>query len=396
MTKKISHYIRWALLSTLCGILGGLATALFLFSLESVTEYRLNHSLIIWLLPLAGLFIGFLYHHLGQQVASGNKLILDEIHDPQKVVPLRMTPLILLSTLITHLFGGSAGREGTAVQMGASLSDQLTHILKVNSEDRKILLMAGMSAGFGSAIGAPFAGAIFGLEVLRTKAHRLSAWYKCLIASFVAYFVALTLRAPHSHYPSPQFVQVDLTSLFFVIIAGVAFGLAAYVFIKSTHFVEHLSRRFIAYPPLRPFVGGVIVVLLYYIEGSYQYAGLGIAYIQTALQNPVGLEMPLFKSLFTSLTVGTGFKGGEFIPLVYVGTTLGSALSHFLPLNPSVLASVGFAAVFGAASRTPLACAVMAMEIFGMEIGPLALVGCYVASYFVGGHSIYGAHKPRI
>ncbi|MBX3039955.1 MAG: voltage-gated chloride channel family protein [Bdellovibrionaceae bacterium] len=389
----IKKYLRWSLLSVLSGALSGLAAAVFLISLEWATDTRNGYPVLIWALPVAGLFIGWLFHRFGKDVEGGSNLIIDEIHDPKKTIPLRMAPFVLIGTLLTHLFGGSAGREGTAVQMGASLSDQLSRFFKIEPEERKILLVSGAGAGFGAAIGAPWAGMIFGMEVIRIGRLRLFAWFQCLIASFVGYAVTLLMRAPHTRYPIPEIPNVDVRLLLWVALAGVIFGLAARFFSVLTHAVEEAAKRWIGFPPLRPFVGGVILILLFYGEGSFRYVGLGIPFIQSALEQVAGFADPVWKTVFTALTIGTGFKGGEFIPLVYIGATLGSALSVVIPLGFSFLGALGFAAVFGGASNTPLACTIMAMEIFGYRIAPFAFIACYM-SYSLSGHrGIYRAQR---
>jgi H+/Cl- antiporter ClcA len=393
---NFKRYIRWSGLSIGAGVLAGLAAAAFLHSLDWATQFRQAHPQVIWALPVAGLFIGWLYRSYGRDVSGGNNLILEEIHDPRNVLPVRMAPLILLGTVITHLFGGSAGREGTAVQMGASLSDQLAKIFPVEPEERKILLIAGAGAGFGAAIGAPWAGMIFGMEVIWIGRLRLFAWFECFVASFTATAVTWMLKAPHSQYPRIEIPGWDWQIFFFVALAGVAFGLTALLFSKLTHAVEKVLHRLIANPMWKPFVMGMILVALYHLEGSYRYVGLGIEWIQSALQAPVTFQEPMLKMFFTSLTVGSGFKGGEFIPLVFMGTTLGSALSIILPVSFSLLAAVGFAAVFAGAANTPIACSLMAMEIFGFQIAPYALVACFV-SYFCSGHSgIYKSQRIHI
>ena len=389
------RFVRWSFLSTLSGALSGIAAAIFLISLHWVTNYRLAHPAIIWLLPLAGLAIGFAYYHYGKDIAAGNNLILDEIHDPKNVVPFRMAPFILAGTLVTHLFGGSAGREGTAVQMGASLSDQLSRFFRISREERKILLTAGAGAGFGAAIGAPWAGIIFGMEVIQIGRLHLYALFECAVASFVAFYTAVALGAPHSVYPGIIVPEFSWSQLFFVVVSGALFGLAARGFTWSTHIVERTSNRWISYPPLKPFFGGFLLVLLYALEGSGRYAGLGISYIQEALTSPAVFSHAFLKSAFTSLTVATGFKGGEFIPLVYIGTTLGSALSLIFPVSFALLGAVGFAAVFAGASNAPLACSIMAIEIFGIRIAPYAFVGCFVSYVFSGHRGIYRAQRLK-
>ena len=392
MIKISSTYLRWAFLSTLSGLLSGTAGTLFLYLLDWATKTRESHTEIIWILPVAGLLIGLVYHHFGKDVSAGNALILEEIHDPKKITPLYMTPFILVGTILTHLFGGSAGREGTAVQMGASLSDQLSHIFKIEPEERKILLMAGTGAGFGAAIGAPVAGMLFGMEVIWLKKIRLIAWFQCLIASFIGYYTTIFLRAPHSHYPAIPIPSISLKLLFFIALSGIVFGLAAKFFCVLTHWVEKIFS-YLTYPPLRPFFAGLILIGAYQLIGTYQYAGLGISTIQQALHIPAHYTDPALKTLFTALTVGSGFKGGEFIPLVFIGTTLGSALSLILPVSCGLLAVAGFAAVFSAAANTPIACTFMAMELFGYEVAPYALLACVVSYYVSGRHSIYKGQR---
>ncbi|OFZ30241.1 MAG: voltage-gated chloride channel family protein [Bdellovibrionales bacterium RIFCSPHIGHO2_01_FULL_40_29] len=389
----IKRYLKWTGLSSLSGLFAGVAAAVFLISLQWVTQLRDENQIIIWALPLAGLLIGWIYHRWGGAAVHGHNLILDELHNPQNVIPLRMSPFILVGTLITHLFGGSAGREGTAVQMGASLSDQISRLFHITSDERKILLAAGAGAGFGAAIGTPWAGAIFGMEVISIGRIRLFAWFECLVASFVGYYTTVFLSAPHSQFPKIEFEGFSIKILFWMALAGVAFGLVAKLFTMLTHGVEQLHARFVSYPPLRPFIGGVILVILFYIEGTYRYAGLGIPFIGEALRAPDSFRDPILKMFFTSLTVGSGFKGGEFIPLVFIGTTLGSALSIIIPISFQLLAAVGFAAVFAGAANTPIACTLMAMEIFGPQIGPYALVACFMSYYFSGHQGIYKAQK---
>lgn len=395
-SASLQRYLRWSALSSISGVLSGIAAAIFLILLDIATRYRNGHSEIIWLLPIAGFAVGWVYHHYGKDIAGGNNLILDEIHDPKKVTPLRMSPFILFGTVVTHLFGGSAGREGTAVQMGASLSDQLTKFFRIEPEERRILLASGAGAGFGAAIGTPWAGVIFGMEVINVGKLRLFALFECVVASFVAYYTTRLLQAPHSHYELGALPSFAWTAVMWVAVAGVVFGLAARAFARLTHFIEHLNSKFIRYSPLKPTIAGLILVALYYVEGSYRYAGLGISYIQEAISAPAHFRDPVLKGVFTAITVGSGFKGGEFIPLVFIGATLGSALSTLLPVSFQILATVGFAAVFAGAANTPIACSIMAIELFGAWITPYAIVGCLVSYYFSGHHGIYRSQKIYI
>jgi H+/Cl- antiporter ClcA len=385
----VKSYIRKLLLPALGGILAGLAATVFLYLLDIATNIRDAHPIIIWGLPLAGFLLGWVYHHYGQDVAAGNNLIFEEIHSPKKVLPIKMAPFILFGTVWTHLFGGSAGREGTAVQMGASLTDQLGRYFHLSPEERKYLLIAGTGAGFGAAIGAPWAGFIFGMEVIHAGKLKFYAWIECLIAAFFGYYTAILLHAPHTQFPNLTTPSFEFKNLFYVAIAGMFFGLTALAFSHLTHVIEKVQTKIFRYAPLKPFAAGILLVGIYYLLGTDKYAGLGIPTIQSALQNAETFLTPLIKMVLTALTVASGFKGGEFIPLVYVGSTLGSALSTFIPVSLPLLASLGFAAVFAGAAKTPLACAIMSAEIFGWHLAPYALLTCYVSYFASGKKSIY-------
>ena len=397
LTDLLQHLLKWLLLAAIVAALAGSASAGFLFALDWATRTRLAHAWLIWLLPVAGFAVGWLYLRYGSSVEGGANLLIDEIHDPKKIIPLRMAPLVLGGTVLSHLFGASVGREGTAVQMGGALADQLTRMFRLNNEDRRIILMAGISAGFASVFGTPLAGALFGLEVLAIGRLRYEAMLPCLAAAVIADQVVLLwgplLHIAHTHYAVPLIPALSAWTLSAMVIAGMLFGMTGKIFAQATHGLSALMKRRISYAPLRPLIGGLVVALAVWLLGTDKYIGLGIPTIVDALKEPLPAWDFLGKMAFTIVSLGTGFKGGEVTPLFFIGATLGNALGPLLHQPVALLAAIGFVAVFAGAANTPIASTLMAMELFGAEIGVYAAIACVVAYLFSGHAGIYRAQR---
>ncbi len=381
---------KWILLCGIVGLLAGSASAVFLISLEWATNLRESNLWIIALLPVGGLIIGLVYHYLGQNVVKGNNQILEEFHSPKKIIPLKMAPLVLLSTVVTHLFGGSAGREGTAIQMGGAIADQFTKIFKLKAVDRKILLITGVSAGFASIFGTPLAGAVFALEVFVVGRMRYDAIIPSFLAAVFANEAAQLWPIHHTHYSIPFVPDLWAPQLLWALLAGICFGLAGMLFSNATHFWGNFFKRIIKYPPLRPVIGGVVIAAAVYLIGTTRWIGLGVPVIVESFEQQLPFTDFLLKILFTSFTLGAGFKGGEVTPLFFTGAALGSALSLFIPLPVALLAGMGFVAVFSGATNTPIACTLMGIELFGAEAGVFIGIACVTAYLFSGHTGIYG------
>jgi len=384
---------KWLLLSLPIGFLVGSTSALFLWSLKWVTNYRENHIWLIALLPLGGLVIGLAYHYFGENVVKGNNLLLEEFNSPKQIIPFRMAPLVLFGTLVTHLFGGSAGREGTAVQMGGAISDLFTKWFGLTDADRKVILIMGISAGFASVFGTPLAGAVFALEVMALT--RVKLWYliPSVIVAFVADYSCVLYPIAHTHYHITEIPDITFTNAFYTIGCAILFGLAALLFSKTVHFFSTQFKRFIAYPPLRPVLGGVVIALAVWALGTTKYIGLGVPTIVDAFSVSEPPYAFLLKLLLTTFTLGAGFKGGEVTPLFFIGATLGSALFMIVPLPLSLLAGMGFIAVFSGATHTPVACTIMGLELFGTEGALYLALACAVAYLFSGTKGIYSSQQ---
>ncbi|WP_313569742.1 voltage-gated chloride channel family protein [Comamonas terrigena] len=383
----------WLVLASVVAALAGTASAFFLFALDHATTWRDAHRGVVWLLPFAGLAVGMLYRQVGQSVDGGLNLILDEIHTPKKVVPLRMVPLVLASTVVSHRFGASVGREGTAVQMGAALADQLTAVFRLAPHNRRILLMTGLSAGFASVFGTPLAGAVFGLEVPAMGRMRYDALFACVVAAILADQVGLAWGIHHTHYAVLDVVPVGWWSVLAVAIAGVLFGLVGMLFAKTTRAFGAFMKHRVPSAPLRPFIGGIAIATAVWGLDAYRYIGLGTPDILEAFHSPVRPWDFLGKLLFTATSVGRGFKGGEVTPLFYIGATLRNALVPLLHMPLAMMAGLGFVAVFAGAANTPITTILMALELFGPQIGPFAAIAC-VSAYLCSGHAgIYQAQR---
>lgn len=389
--RTLAH---WLTLGGLVGALCGVASALFLFLLAWVTNFRAGHERIVYLLPLAGASIGWIYEQLGKPIAGGNDLVIDTIHDEGPRLPLRMAPLVLVGTVLTHLFGGSAGREGTAVQMGASLADAALQRLKVSGALRRQVLAAGVAGGFGSVFGTPIAGALFGLEFVVLGRLEYEALLPALTASLVGDLTTRALGITHSQYPAPAVLALTPLVLLKWAAFAVVIALATRAFIELTHFLKKQGKMRLPRLPLRMFVGGLSLVLLWRLVGTSDYLGLGVPTILRAFSDPT-LPAAAFalKIVFTAVTLGAGFLGGEVTPLFFVGATLGNVLARVLGLPLALGAGVGLAAVFAAASNTPLALSVMAVELLGASLFPHAVIVCVLSYLMTGQRSIYNSQR---
>lgn len=383
---------RWAVLGGMVGLAAGTASALFLTLLSYASAAFMAAPTLLILLPAAGLLIGWAYWRFGGASAQGNNLVLDEIREPRQRIPLRMTPLVLIGTVGTHLFGGSAGREGTAIQMGASLSDALSRLLNLAPPDRRLMLMAGISGGFAAVFGTPAAGFVFGMEVRAVGRVRYDGLLPCLVAALVGDLTTRAWGVGHSHYPLLPVMPIEAVLLLKVALAGGLFGLAALLFSRLTHAIKRLMQTRVDWPPLRPVIGGLLLIVMTLAVGTNDYNGLSLPLIHASVTGEAIFPAAfLLKLVFTAVTIGSGFMGGEVTPLFVIGATLGAAIAPAIGVDAGLLASAGFVAVFAGASNTPLACLVMGIELFGGGALIYLLVACVMAYLVSGHHGIYTA-----
>jgi H+/Cl- antiporter ClcA len=399
--QLIRYAVKWTVLCAPVAAAIGSACALFLWLLDRATEAQWAHGELLYFVPLAGIAIAATYHWFGKDAEAGSNLIVDEIHEPGGGVPARMAPLILICTVVTHLFGGSAGREGTAVQMGGSLADAFSRRVKLGKFDRRILLMTGIAAGFGGVFGTPVAGAIFALEVIAIGRITHEAIVPCLIAAIVGDWSCAAWGIHHTNYHRVIETQpvIEWLLLGKVALAAVAFGLVSQLFAELTHGLQKLFKQTIRYPLLTPAVGGIVVIALVYLLGTRDYLGLGV---HSPPGDPNGVSIissfkpggahPFswwWKILFTAVTLGSGFKGGEVTPLFFIGAALGNSIATALGAPVDLFAALGFVAVFSGATNTPIACTIMGIELFGADHAVYMAVACCLAYLFSGHSGIY-------
>lgn len=354
MLRRTHRLVQWLVLGALVGVASGAASALFLWLLDLATGFRTDNEAIVWTLPVAGIVLGLLLQKWGGPVRGGNNLVIDSVHERSERVPVGVAPAILGGTVLTHLFGGSAGREGAAVQMGATLADEISHRLRVRKSTRRELLAAGVAGGFGSVFGTPVAGAVFGLEVVHLGRIEYTALVPALVASVVGDLTARALGARHSVFPQVPELAMDPVLLLKWILLGIIVAAVSVLFIEATHRLRSMLERIVPALWLRMFFGGLAVVALWQLVGSSEYLGLGVPFIERALAEP-----------------------------------LGNALAGPLGLPLALTAGVCMAAMFAAASNTPLALSIMAVELLGGGVFPHVVVVCVVAYLLTGHRSIY-------
>ncbi|RYF22895.1 MAG: voltage-gated chloride channel protein [Oxalobacteraceae bacterium] len=401
--------IRWTLALVPMSIAVGTLCAAFLWSLDTAATLRFAHPWLLFLLPIGGAVIGLLYHRLGRSVEGGNNLIVEQIHQPGGGVPLRMAPLVFLGTIATHLFGGSAGREGTAVQLGGSLASAAARLFRLDPSSVRILLMAGVAAGFGAVFGTPLAGAVFALEVLAVGRVEYAALVPCLVAALIGAWTCHFWGIHHAAYgvrsfaPANAGLLVEPVLLFKAAVAGVAFGLVGLTFAEANHALGGWLKRIVPHGPVRPLIGGVAVIALVYLLGTRAYLGLGVWSPIPGDPTIAGFFQPgidhwswALKLLFTVVTLSAGFKGGEVTPLFFMGAALGHALAGPLGVPVDLFAALGFVAVFAGAANTPLACTIIGVELFGAETAVPVAVACFVAYACSGHNGIYLSQRVAV
>lgn len=384
--------IKWVVLAIASGIvIGGIGT-LFHRCLSIVTQTRAEYPYVIWLLPFGGLLIVGAYHLFRNENDAGTNLVISSIHSGDKL-PARMAPLIFLSTLITHLCGGSAGREGAALQIGGSIGNKIGELLRLDEKDRHIMTMCGMSAAFSALFGTPMAAAVFSMEVVSVGIMYYAALVPCVIAALVAHGVAVYFGTPEEVFPLKELPSFTISAAVKISVLAVLCAFVSILFCVLLHQAAHLYQRFFKNPYIRIFVGGCIVIALTFLVGDQRYNGSGMALIEECMEGSVRPEMFLMKILFTAVTLGAGYKGGEIVPSFCIGATFGCLFGTILGFSPALCTAVGMGAVFCGVTNCPIASLLICFELFGYEGMPYFLLTVAFSYMFSGYYGLYHSQK---
>ena len=391
-SRRLGTVIKWIVFSIVSGIIVGLVGTAFYFAMDWVTATRLAHPKIIYLLPLGGMTIVGLYKLLHDEKDTGTNLVLSAISAGESV-PLRMAPLIFASTLITHLFGGSAGREGAALQLGGSLGNTLGRLFRFDQKDQHVMIMCGMSAAFSALFGTPMAAAIFSMEVVTVGIMHYSALVPCVVSSLVAHEIAVAFGATAEMFNIGEIPVFTLQSAVILTLLSAMCAVISILFCIMLHRAEWMYRKLFQNPYLRAAAGGVIIVVLTLLVGNQTYNGTGVSVIASCMQGQVRPETFFMKMLFTALTLGAGYKGGEIVPSFFIGASFGCLFGNLVSFSPAMCAAVGMTSVFCGVTNCPITSLLISFELFGYDGMPYFLLAV-AFSYMLSGYTgLYRSQK---
>lgn len=382
--------LKWIAVSAVVGAVGGLVGVAFHVSVEKVTELRTANDWIVFLLPLGGLAIAGLYK-LFKMEKLGTDNVIESIRT-DKSVPFLLAPLIFISTVITHLFGGSAGREGAALQLGGSIGAQVGRILKFDEKDMHLATLCGMSAVFSALFGTPLTAALFALEVISVGIVYYSGIIPCLTSSLVAFWIAKLFKVPPVRFTLENIPETSFGSFWRIVLLSALCAVLSIAFCLLMHFSHKGAAKLFKNAFLRAFVGGAAVVILTLIFG-HDYNGAGMNIIENAISGEAEPFAFLLKMLFTAVTIGFGFKGGEIVPTFFIGSTFGCVIGSLLGLDPGFSAALGLVALFCGAVNCPIASVFLSIELFGAGGIVYFAIACAVSFALSGYFGLYSSQK---
>lgn len=390
--EYVKTLLKWLVLSSLVGIVGGFLGSIFHIAIDYVTEVRHNQPLIILLLPIGGLIITAMYHLFKKSGTIDTNRVFDSASGNEKV-PLAMAPLIFISTCITHLFGGSAGREGAALQLGGSIGYNIGKVLKLSKSDLHLIVMTGMSSVFSALFGTPLTAAFFALEVTNVGRFFYSGLVPCLVSSAVSCKIASLMGLSGVHFAVNFGATSSISAILSAIPVAILCAAVSILFCITIKKCEHYADTLLPNRYLKAVVGSVIICILTFSLRTYDYNGAGMDVISRAIDGSARYEAFLLKIIFTAITIAAGFKGGEIVPAFFVGSTFGCALGTILGIDPTFTAAIGFVSVFCGVVNCPIASVFLALEVFGADSLLTMAIVCSISYLMSGNFGLYKSQK---
>lgn len=386
-------FIKWLIWAVIMGCSCGAVGTAFHYSVEYVTGFRQANNWMIGLIPFGGLLIVFIYRVSGMKHDKGTNLVIGSIRNPEARVPSRMAPLIFIATVITHLFGGSAGREGAALQIGGSLGSSVGRLFKADENNKQILTLCGMSAVFAALFGTPITAALFSMEVISIGILYYSSFVPCVLSATIAYAITEKFHITPTYFILHQIPDMSLSIGIKVIILAILCGILSSVFCIAMHMTTDAFHKVFKSQYLRIFAGGLLIILLTVLVKSTDYNGAGMNIIEAAIHGNARPEAFILKIVFTCITIGCGFRGGEIVPSFFIGSTFGCFMGNILGLNPGFGAAMGLICFFCGVVNCPFTSLVLSVELFGAEGILMFAIGCAVSYMLSGYYSLYNEQK---
>ena len=393
LRQNIRYFLKWTFISAISGVTIGLAGTLFGLGIQKATAFWKSHSWTLYLLPLVGLLIVWLYRFAHEEKNRGTDMVLDSISSTEEVTPAT-APLIFISTLLSHLATASVGREGAALQLGGSLGNLIGKAFRLDEKDRKIAIMCGMSAGFSAIFGTPLAAAVFAMEVISIGVMYYAALVPCVFSAFVGVSVAKFLGRAPEHYESGLVPEFGASSALLTVLIGILCACVGIFLCVSLHQCGHAYRKVFPNPYIRVLAGSAIFIVLTLLFPARLYNGSGAQIIEMVFE---GERIPVYaflmKILFTGVALGAGFKGGEIVPTLTVGAAFGYLMSLVTGLPVGLCASVGMACLFVSVTNCPVSTMFMAFELFGFAAMPYYAIAVAVCFTLSGYYGLYHSQK---
>lgn len=394
--KSASDYIltffKWGLISVIIGCVGGIVGALFHTSVSEANIFFSKYDKLIFLLPIGGLLIVAMYKKCRMLENKGTDSVISSIRSNEGV-PFSLAPLIFISTVITHLLGGSAGREGAALQLGGSIGSNIGKLFHLDEKDMHMVIMCGMSAVFSALFGTPITAALFALGVTSVGIMYYSGLVPCLISSLAAYLITAMFGIAPTHFTIMYIPSVTVITVLKTILIAVLCAELSIIFCTVMHYTARYMKIWFKNPYLRIFVGGLAIIALTYLTGTRDYNGSGMNIITNAVENGYtnGWAWAL-KIIFTAITIGSGYKGGEIVPTFFIGATFGCFMGNLIGLTPAFSAAVGMVAMFCGVLNCPVASIILSIELFGSK-GLILFAAAAGVSYMLSGY--YGLYSSQ-